>query len=380
MGRPVVLVHENLQERRGLEFHQTGVFPGQGGTRGGTAPLRRAVSPASHCSSQNRHRRDRAGREVGRRGAAARRRGGHGVHRGGHGAHLRPQDRLDGGRTDEDGRRVQRRHIRAGRILPQGAPHAFGRRASDPHQDRRPAAQHAYAGVDAHEQADQDHGRDDLPLRAAGLPAGPLFDQERAGGPLHEVPLPAAVRRNHAEVAGERGVAPGVHRQIQRPDRRRAQPRQLQLRDFGSREERLFDLVEDAAQANPLRGDLRPVRRAHRLQAAAVPLGKDAVLADLLHDHRHLHPQARPAARLDFDAQGQRLRSAALDGDGARRRMGRSADPHAAHGGHRRTGIRRALEIQARHHFAGRGRIRQVAQADTGGAEQSDGKRRGLPR
>ena len=33
--------------------------------------------------------------------------------------------------------------------------------------------------------------------------------KSEAGGPLHEVPLPAAVRRNHAEVAGERGVAPG---------------------------------------------------------------------------------------------------------------------------------------------------------------------------
>ena len=34
-------------------------------------------------------------------------------------------------------------------------------------------------------------------------------------------------------------------------------------------------------------------------------------------------------------------------GDGSRRGMGRSADPHPAHGGHRRTRIRRPLEIQA---------------------------------
>ena len=86
-----------------------------------------------------------------------------------------------------------------------------------------------------------------------------------------------------------------------------AQPRQHQLRDFGTREKRLLDLEQDAAQADSFRGDLRPVRHPHRLQAAAVSVGENPMLADLLHDHRHLHPQARPAARLDFDAQGQRL-------------------------------------------------------------------------
>jgi len=47
-----------------------------------------------------------------------------------------------------------------------------------PHQDRRPPAQHAHAGGDADEQADQDHGRNHLPLRSAGLPAGALLDQK----------------------------------------------------------------------------------------------------------------------------------------------------------------------------------------------------------
>ena len=36
-------------------------------------------------------------------------------------------------------------------------------------------------------------------------------------------------------------------------------------------------------------------------------LGEDPVLADLLDDHRHLHPQARPPQGLDLDAQGKRL-------------------------------------------------------------------------
>ena len=367
-------MYEDLQERRGLELHQKSIFPCQGGTSGGKAPLRRAIPPASYCSSQDRHRGDRAGREIGRCGSAARRGGGYGVLRGGHGTHLRSQDSLDGGRADQNVGSLQRRHLGAGRIFPQGAADPLGRRAGHPHQDRRPPAQHAHAGGDADEQADQDYGRNHLPLRSAGLPAGTLLDQKRAGGPLHEVPLPAAIRRNHAETQRNGGVAPGVHRQIQRPDHRRAQPRQHQLRDFGPREEHLLDLEQNAAQADSVRGDLRPVRHPHRLQTAAVPFGENAVLAGLLDDHRHLHPQAGPPAGLDFDAQGQRLRGAAFDRDGSRRGMGRSADTHSADGRYRRKGIRRPLEIQTRHDFAGRRRVRQMAEADPRGAEQPDGK------
>lgn len=43
--------------------------------------------------------------------------GGHGILRGGHGTHFRPENRLDGRRTDENVRRVQRRHLGAGRIF-----------------------------------------------------------------------------------------------------------------------------------------------------------------------------------------------------------------------------------------------------------------------
>ena len=139
-------------------------------------------------------------------------------------------------------------------------------------------------------------------------------------------------------------------------------------------------MEQDAAQTDTVRRDLRPVRHPHRIQTAAVSLGKDAVLADIFDHHGHLHAQARPAARLDFDAQGQRLRSAPLDGNGARRHMGGGADTHPTHGRHRRTRFCGPLEIQTCHHLAGRRRIRQVAQADTGGAEQPDGERGGLPR
>ena len=108
------------------------------------------------------------------------------------------------------------------------------------------------------------------------------------------------------------------------------------------------------------------------------PSEKDAVLPDLCHDHGHLHAQARPPARLDQHPESQRLRGAALDGDEPRRRMGRGADPHAAHGRHRRKGSGRPLEVQAGDHFAERGRAGQMAQKDPRCAQLADGKRRRL--
>ncbi len=379
MGRPALLLHENLQERRRLGFHQTSLFPCQGSTRGGTAPQRRTVSPASYCSGPDCGGRNRPGRQIGGGSLAARRGGRHGIHRGRHGTHLRSQDRLDGRRTDEDVGRIQRRHLGTGGILPQSAADPLGRRPCNLDKNRRPPAQHAPAGLDADEQANQDYGRNDLPVCAAGLPAGALLHQERTGRPLHEIPVSAAIRRNHAETPRERSLAQGIHRQIQRPDYRSARPRPLQLRNIGPAEERLLHLEQDAAQTNSVRGNLRPFRHPNRIQTAAVPVGKDPVLANLLDHHGYLHPQARPPARLDFDAQGQRLRSAPLDGHGTRRGMGRSTDPHPTHGRHRRTRIRGPLEIQTRDDLAGRRRIRQVAETNPDGAEQPDGKRSRLP-
>jgi len=73
-------------------------------------------------------------------------------------AHLRAQDRQDGRWAYEDVGRIQCRYFGAGGVFPQSPAHAFGRRAGDPDQNRRPPAQHAYAGVDAYQQADQNHG------------------------------------------------------------------------------------------------------------------------------------------------------------------------------------------------------------------------------
>ena len=60
-----------------------------------------------------------------------------------------PQDRADGGRTDQNVGRFQNQRFGAGGKFPQNAADAFRRRPGDPDQDRRPAAQHAYAGIDA---------------------------------------------------------------------------------------------------------------------------------------------------------------------------------------------------------------------------------------
>ena len=49
-----------------------------------------------------------------------------------------------------------------------------------------------------------------------------------------------------------------------------------------------------------LRGGLRPVRHPDRLPAAAVPLGKDTVLADILDYHRHLYAENRIACATGF--------------------------------------------------------------------------------
>ena len=170
-----------------MGLHQARLFPCERGARRCAPPFGRTLSAAPDRRGENRHRGDRTGSQIGRRIAAARRGGGHRIHGRRHGAHLRPEDRLDGRRTDQDVGRLQRRHVGAGRIFPQGAAHALGRRAGNPHQDRRPAAQHAHAGRHAPEQADQDHQRDDLPLRAAGVQTGAFRHQNRTGRPLHEV-------------------------------------------------------------------------------------------------------------------------------------------------------------------------------------------------
>lgn len=134
------------------------LFPGERGAWRSASSLGRAVPAASHRRSQDRRGRDRARRQIGRRRPAARRCGGYGVHGRRYGAHLRAQDRQDGRWAYEDVGRIQCRYFGAGGVFPQSPAHAFGRRAGDPDQNRRPPAQHAYAGVDAYQQADQNHG------------------------------------------------------------------------------------------------------------------------------------------------------------------------------------------------------------------------------
>ena len=103
-----------------------------------------------------------------------------------------------------------------------------------------------------------------------------------------------------------------------------------------------------------------------------------ATITDIYTPIQDIQAPPRPPARLDQHPESQRLRGAALDGDEPRRRMGRGADPHAAHGRHRRKGSGRPLEVQAGDHFAERGRAGQMAQKDPRCAQLADGKRRRL--
>lgn len=150
------------------------LFPGERGARRRAPPFGRAIPAASHRCGQDRRGRNRTRRQIGRRRPAARRCGGYGVHGRRYGAHLRAQDRQDGRWAYEDVGRIQCRYFGAGGVFPQSPAHAFGRRAGDPDQNRRPPAQHAHSGVDADQQTDQNHGRNALPVRTAGVSARPV--------------------------------------------------------------------------------------------------------------------------------------------------------------------------------------------------------------
>jgi GTP pyrophosphokinase len=66
-----------------------------------------------------------------------------------------------------------------------------------PHQDRRPPAQHAHAGVPVAGEADQQVDGDDGDLRASGAPARHAEDQMGARGRLAEVSRAEGVQRDH---------------------------------------------------------------------------------------------------------------------------------------------------------------------------------------
>ena len=50
----------------------------------------------------------------------------------------------------------------------------------------------------------------DIFVSPSTIPAGALLHQERTGRPLHEIPVSAAIRRNHTETPGERSLAQGI--------------------------------------------------------------------------------------------------------------------------------------------------------------------------
>ena len=158
-----------MQERLRRGFDQAGFFSGEGSPRGRAPSLGGALYPASAGRRSDRRGRDRARSQVGRRRAAARRSRGYRLYGRGYREPFRPEDRVDGRRTDQDVGGFQDQRVGTGREFPQGAAYALRRRTRDSDQDRRPAAQHANARLDAASQTDEDHQRDDLSVRTAGL-------------------------------------------------------------------------------------------------------------------------------------------------------------------------------------------------------------------
>ena len=209
---------------------------------------------------------------------------------------------------------------------------------------------------------------------------GLVLDQERAGGPLHEVPLPAAVRRDHP--ANSRRARPPAREFI---DKFNAPIIAALNRDNINYEisgrvksvysiwskmqrkqipfEEIYDLFAIRIVFKPLPF---PSEKTQCWQIYSTITDIYTPKPDRLRDWISM-PKAN-----GYEA----LHSTVMGPDGVwvevqirTQRMEDIAE----------RGFRRTLEIQARHHLAGRGRIRQVAQADPRGAEQPDGECRRLP-
>ena len=170
----------------------------------------------------------------------------------------------------------------AGRVVPQDAAGDDARRARDPGQARRPAAQHAHDGRGRPRQADAHRRRDARHLRADRAPARPEPDLPRAAGAL--VQAPQAVARGGAVEGGAEGARlPARHRRAD-PARRREGVRQRQAAgaDLRPREDDLLDLRQDAREAPELRAGERHLRLSHRRRHAARVLRRDGRAAPAL--------------------------------------------------------------------------------------------------
>ncbi len=276
------------------------------------------------------------------RGAAARHRGGHlGLDRGGARALRRGGRQRRRRRHEADRHHLPLARRGAGGELPQDDGGDGHRRAGDPDQARRPAAQHAHDRCDAQAEADRQGEGDAGDLRADRASAGHPRDQVGARGPRVRDPAPP-------QVPGDQGVgrpaARGARELRERgrrvPDERAAQARHRGA-DRRARQALLLDLREDDQEGTRVQRDLRPHRDARDRglregllrRGGGDPLAVEAAAGALQGLHRDAQVQHVPVAAHHCDRAGG---TAAGD-----------PDPHggdARDGGVRGSG---ALDVQA---------------------------------
>ena len=233
----------------------------------------------------------------------------------------------------------------AGRQFPGPDRELLRRPARDPDQTGRPARSDALAGnVPARKVAQEELGVDE-PLRPDRPQAGPLLDQERAGGHRPEIPRTEGLR---------------THRHEARRERRGAHVRSSggsSCRSSSGCTASASNTTSRAAPSRSSRSGARCTNSTSRSRASTTSSPsassstarqggrKTAVLDGLFGGDGLLHPQSQPHARLDLDPQVERLRVAAHHRVG-RRALGRGADPHRTHGRRSRARHRGALALQ----------------------------------
>ncbi len=259
-------------------------------------------------------------------------------------------------RRPDQARPAALQHARGkpGRVVPQDAAGDGARRARDPDQARRPAAQHAHDERDGERQAPTHRARDARHLRPDRAPAGPEPDLSRTAGAVLRAPVPVAPCRA-GQGRAARARAPARHRRA-RAAGRRARVRGTEDQGPGqrAREDRLFDLPQDARQARRLRAGQRHLRLPHRRRLARRVLPGAGRAAPAL------QAGAGPLQGLHRDPEGERLPVAAHHARQPAGHRGRVPDAHRgdARGGRERH--RRALAVQGRRQERRRRRMRSA--------------------
>ena len=148
--------------------------------------------------------------------------------------------------------KLQLHHARgdAGRVVPQDAAGDGARRARDPGQAGRPAAQHAHDARDGARQAPAHRPRDARHLRADRAPPGPEPDLPRAAGAVVRAPVPVAPRRRWPRRCSARAATAATSSSACSSDVEKAfAAAKIKVQVVGPREDGVLDLPQDAREA-----------------------------------------------------------------------------------------------------------------------------------